>query len=300
MIVIADAERAQAIAGVMGGQRQRSHRRDDRHLSRGRGLQSRARSAPRGARSACRPTRAIASSAASTSTRFRRSLDYARAAHHARWPAEFRGAVRSISIRCRSVRSRSRFELARVARLLGEPVDAREVERSSQVRRIQDRAAKRRTSLKVSPPSWRHDVTARGRSGRGDRAAARLRHVLVGAASVPRRARFPIRRSCRDQARARMRSSGAGLLEARPMPFVAGGKGAHVRVTNPLAENEAYLRGDLLDDARAARRVQPRAHAGRRAAVRDRHRVLRRRDAGELPGPKKAGFRARRCMWRRW
>jgi phenylalanyl-tRNA synthetase beta chain len=30
------------------------------------------------------------------------------------------------------------------------------------------------------------------------------------------------------------------------MPFVAGGKGGTVRVTNPLAEDEAYLRGDLL------------------------------------------------------
>jgi len=39
---------------------------------------------------------------------------------------------------------------------------------------------------------------------------------------------------------------GAGLNEVRPMPFVSEGKGATVRVTNPLAEDEAYLRGDLL------------------------------------------------------
>jgi len=39
---------------------------------------------------------------------------------------------------------------------------------------------------------------------------------------------------------------GAGLNEVRPMPFVAGNKGGSVRVTNPLAEDEAYLRGDLL------------------------------------------------------
>jgi phenylalanyl-tRNA synthetase beta chain len=39
---------------------------------------------------------------------------------------------------------------------------------------------------------------------------------------------------------------GAGLNEIRPMPFVPGGKGATVRVTNPLAEDEAFLRGDLL------------------------------------------------------
>ena len=39
---------------------------------------------------------------------------------------------------------------------------------------------------------------------------------------------------------------GAGLNEVRPMPFVTAGKGATVRVTNPLAEDEAFLRGDLL------------------------------------------------------
>jgi phenylalanyl-tRNA synthetase beta chain len=39
---------------------------------------------------------------------------------------------------------------------------------------------------------------------------------------------------------------GAGLFEVRPMPFVAGGEG-HVRVLNPLAENEAYLRRSVLE-----------------------------------------------------
>jgi phenylalanyl-tRNA synthetase beta chain len=39
---------------------------------------------------------------------------------------------------------------------------------------------------------------------------------------------------------------GAGLNEVRPMPFVGANKGGTVRVSNPLAEDEAYLRGDLL------------------------------------------------------
>jgi phenylalanyl-tRNA synthetase beta chain len=39
---------------------------------------------------------------------------------------------------------------------------------------------------------------------------------------------------------------GAGLLEARPTPFVAGAEG-HVRVLNPLAENEAFLRRTVLE-----------------------------------------------------
>ena len=40
---------------------------------------------------------------------------------------------------------------------------------------------------------------------------------------------------------------GAGLLEARPMPFVPGADRGFVKVANPLAENEAYLRRDILD-----------------------------------------------------
>jgi phenylalanyl-tRNA synthetase beta chain len=37
-----------------------------------------------------------------------------------------------------------------------------------------------------------------------------------------------------------------GVLEARPMPFVAGGS-SFVRVSNPISENEAYLRREILD-----------------------------------------------------
>jgi phenylalanyl-tRNA synthetase beta chain len=37
-----------------------------------------------------------------------------------------------------------------------------------------------------------------------------------------------------------------GMLEARPMPFVAGGS-SFVRVSNPISENEAYLRREILD-----------------------------------------------------
>ena len=39
----------------------------------------------------------------------------------------------------------------------------------------------------------------------------------------------------------------AGLLEVRPLPFVAGAERGYVRVSNPLAENESYLRRDVLE-----------------------------------------------------
>jgi phenylalanyl-tRNA synthetase beta chain len=40
---------------------------------------------------------------------------------------------------------------------------------------------------------------------------------------------------------------GTGLLEIRPMPFVAGADDSHIRVANPLSEAEAYLRTSLLE-----------------------------------------------------
>jgi len=48
--------------------------------------------------------------------------------------------------------------------------------------------------------------------------------------------------------------SGLGVHEARPMPFVAGADDTHVRLGNPLSENEAYLRGRVLESL--ARRAE--------------------------------------------
>jgi phenylalanyl-tRNA synthetase beta chain len=48
-------------------------------------------------------------------------------------------------------------------------------------------------------------------------------------------------------ARVREALVGYGLLEIHPLPFVHGSEETHVRVSNPLSENEAYLRGSLLE-----------------------------------------------------
>jgi phenylalanyl-tRNA synthetase beta chain len=40
---------------------------------------------------------------------------------------------------------------------------------------------------------------------------------------------------------------GEGLAEVRPLPFVRGSDETHVRVANPLAEDEPYLRRSLLE-----------------------------------------------------
>ena len=136
------------------------------------------------------------------------------------------------------------LRLARVTRLLGEPVETGEVERN--LRSVGFRIApEAKDVLKISPPSWRHDV-----KGEVDLAEeiARLRGYDTfsselrpfRASAVPDSPLVPVIRRVQDALVT------TGLLEVRPMPFVAEGKGATVRVTNPLAEDEAYLRGDLL------------------------------------------------------
>ncbi len=136
------------------------------------------------------------------------------------------------------------LRLARVARLLGEPVETGEVERN--LRSVGFRIApEAKDVLKISPPSWRHDV-----KGEVDLAEeiARLRGYDTfsselrpfRASAVPDSPLVPVIKRVQNALVA------TGLLEVRPMPFVAEGKGATVRVTNPLAEDEAFLRGDLL------------------------------------------------------
>ncbi|HVS59170.1 MAG TPA: phenylalanine--tRNA ligase subunit beta [Gemmatimonadaceae bacterium] len=136
------------------------------------------------------------------------------------------------------------LRLARVARLLGEPVETGEVERN--LRSVGFRIApEAKDVLKISPPSWRHDV-----KGEVDLAEeiARLRGYDTfsselrpfRASAVPDSPLVPVIKRVQNELVA------TGLLEVRPMPFVAEGKGATVRVTNPLAEDEAFLRGDLL------------------------------------------------------
>ena len=135
------------------------------------------------------------------------------------------------------------LKLVRVSRLLGEPVESAEVERN--LRSVGFRIApEAKDVLKISPPSWRHDV-------RSDVDLAEEIARLRGYDSFSSELR-PFRASAVPDAplvsvieRLQETLVGAGLNEVRPMPFVAAGKGA-VRVTNPLAEDEAFLRGDLL------------------------------------------------------
>jgi phenylalanyl-tRNA synthetase beta chain len=107
-------------------------------------------------------------------------------------------------------------------------------------------------SVRCIPPSWRLDLL-----GEIDLIEEVAR--LNGFEHLPDEIR-PYRPGTSSDAplwttSARLREvlAGAGLLEARPIPFVSGGD-EHVRLLNPLAENEAHLRRTLLESL--ARRAE--------------------------------------------
>ena len=102
------------------------------------------------------------------------------------------------------------------------------------------------TELSVTVPSWRRDV---------EREVDLIEEVarLRGYDTFPSEVR-PYRPGTTADAplvgvidRIREEMVAAGLYEARPMPFVRGGPKGYVRVSNPLAEDEAYLRRTLLE-----------------------------------------------------
>ena len=141
----------------------------------------------------------------------------------------------------------------RVRRLLGQALPAAEIARLLRTVgfRIQTQPGTEMLAgeeeLAVSPPSWRTDVTIE---------ADLIEEVarLAGYDTFPADLR-PFRPSATPDAplwglsrRVREALVAAGLHETRAMPFVRGADdGSFVRVANPLAENEAYLRRDLLD-----------------------------------------------------
>jgi len=136
------------------------------------------------------------------------------------------------------------LRLSRVNRLLGEPVEMGEVEKN--LRSVGFRIApEAKEVIKVTPPSWRHDVKADvdlaeeiARLRGYDTFSADLRPFRASA--VPDAPLVAVTKRVQDAL------VGAGLNEVRPMPFVSASKGGTVRVSNPLAEDEAYLRGDLI------------------------------------------------------
>lgn len=133
---------------------------------------------------------------------------------------------------------------ARVATVLGDAVPQSEI--VALLTPLGFEVEARGGALEVTVPSWRPDVVREvdlveevARRRGYDTFSSELRPFRPG--TVPESSVETVSRRVRDALVAR------GLLEARPLPFVKGGDIGFVRVANPLSENEAHLRRDLLD-----------------------------------------------------
>jgi phenylalanyl-tRNA synthetase beta chain len=250
MQVIADAERAQAIAGVIGG---KDSAVTDATMNI---LIEVAVFDPRSVRAA---RRALGIST-DASYRFERALDAHASMELARYAAALVVSIAGGRIADPPIAIGSAgpsphalsLRVARVALVLGEPVPAPECMRllgsvGFGVSSGDDGV------LRVTPPRWRSDVTLEvdlieevARLSGYESFSDGLRPFRVGSAGDSS-AYVVTRRVTRALVE-------AGLLEVRPIPFVADAGENGVRVLNPLAESEALLRSSALQTL--ARRVE--------------------------------------------
>jgi phenylalanyl-tRNA synthetase beta chain len=249
MCVIADAHRVQALAGVMGG-------RDSEVTSETTEifLEVAAFNPKR-----VRAMRRALSLSTEASYRFERGTDVAAAGERLQQAVALivalaGGAAESaVDVAPKVLEPKQLLVRAsRVKQVLGEPIPAsritqllRTVGFSADVRpgtEMLDRSEE----VHVTVPSWRGDVTAEidvveevARLHGYDAFPDELRRFRVG--NVPDSPEFLLESAVQDALAAE------GLFEVRPLPFVAGGDDTHVRVANPLAENEAHLRRSILE-----------------------------------------------------
>ncbi|HEX6533203.1 MAG TPA: phenylalanine--tRNA ligase subunit beta [Gemmatimonadaceae bacterium] len=249
MTVIADGDRAAAVAGVMGGAESEV----------GESTTSVFLEVATFDPSSVRRTRRALGLSTDASYRFERGVDPDLP------PRALERAVRMLAAVAGgrldgapvdlypSPRPRTRLVLrtARVERVLGVRVDAGEIARLLDAVGFETEPAE--GSLSVTVPGWRPDVTSEidlveevARLRGYDSFPDEVRPFRPG--TVPD---SPVELVTR---RVRERLVSLGLLEARPLPFVRGGDESHVRVANPLSENEAHLRREVLESL--ARRAE--------------------------------------------
>ena len=242
MTVIADAEHAQAVAGVIGGADSAVTESTSNIL-----LES-AVFEPR----AVRATRRALGVSTDASYRFERALDAHATADLARYAAALivsiaGGRIEGIPLAIGSAGTSPHpvsLRIERIARVLGEHVsdhDCMQLLGSVGFGVNADDAK----VLSVTPPRWRSDVTQEvdlieevARLRGYDSFSDLLRPFRVG--SVPDSPSYVVTR------RLTRTLVAAGLLEVRPVPFVADAGASGVRVLNPLSESEAMLRSSAL------------------------------------------------------
>ncbi len=276
MTVIADARRPQAVAGVMGGSTSEvSEATRDVFLEV-------AYFDP----ASVRRTRRALQLSSDASYRYERGIDVELAPSALARAAQLLiavagGAIDGTPVDLYPVPRRAltvTLDCARVARLLGEPVAEPEIAMLlSSVGFAVGKFESGRTSITV--PAWRPDVTQAvdlieeiARLRGYDAFSSDLRPFRPG--TVPDSSLAVLSRRVREAC------VSAGLLEALSMPFVRGGSEPHVRLANPMAEDESYLRRDLLETL--ARRAEHN--------LAQRHRDVRLFEIGSVFAPAPSGL----------
>ena len=250
MTVIADSRDPIALAGVMGGQATEVDEGTTEIF-----VEVATFDAQR-----TRRTRRAAGLSTDASYRFERGVDVALAPHALARVASLiisvaGGEVVSAPVDLYSgdaARTPIVLRTARVTRVLGVALDPERIAQLLKVIGCTADVDDAGAAVHAVAPTWRHDLVAEAdlieevaRLYGYDALPDEIRPYRPGTTSDA--ALWTIAANLRDAL------SGAGLLEARPMPFVAGGE-EHVRVLNPLADNEAHLRRTVLESL--ARRAE--------------------------------------------
>ena len=275
MLVIADHERAVALAGVMGGARDGGVGRPRRRIA----LES-AWFLPASVRATSRKL----GLKTEASARFERGADITapvRALRRALALLEKIGAGHaggrrsSTSTRGRPSRGASTLRRARIARLLGDAVPDRDVERilthlgfrADAERRRVGRAKCRRSAW--TSPREADLIEEVGRHWGFDRIPADVPGAAEPAAACRRRrrARPPAARASSAAPGCRRPATFTFIERAAAAPFLPDGE-APVAIANPLSEKFAVLRPSLLPGPARRARLQPPPRDGRRPAVR--------------------------------
>jgi phenylalanyl-tRNA synthetase beta chain len=243
MTVIADAKRPQAVAGVMGGRDSEVSESTTDLL-----LEVASFDPPK-----TRSTRRSLGLATDASYRFERGVDPNLAPIALERTVQIVIAVAGGTVDDAPVDiypgeqlpSPLTLRASRVGKVLGEAVGAEES--ASLLRSVGfDARVESPDVVRVMAPTWRSDIRREidlieevARLRGYDSFPDEIRPFRAG--NVPDDPQWLLTRRVRDVL------VGAGLLETRPMPFVAGEAKGFVRVANPLNENEPYLRREILD-----------------------------------------------------
>jgi phenylalanyl-tRNA synthetase beta chain len=242
MTVIADANKAQAIAGVIGGEGSEVTDSTTDILLEVASFEPRR----------VRATRSKLGVSTDASYRFERGVDAHACPRHLRYAVDLIIAVAGGRLEGQPTDVAAVLEsppaiqvrTRRVSALLGEDIDSAEVER--ELSAIGFSVATGNGGMSVTPPTWRSDVVAEvevieeiARLHGYDKFSSDIRPFRPG--NVPDAPLHGLAKRVREACVA------SGLLEVRPLPFTRHNDERSLRVRNPLAEDESFLRQEILD-----------------------------------------------------